>query len=130
MPALTICLPLLTALLLMATPLAAQQSASKPVDTGPAVVDICLELKRPPAICKCSAAKMQASVAKKSFDDYQAVGTTYLRLKRDGKRRRQAWAMAVSERADSSGEPLDQLTEKMTIAADDHLNAIQDCGKQ
>lgn len=127
---LTINLPILTALLLTVTPVQAQQTGGKLVNASPVVIEICRELKRPPAICKCSATKMQASVVKESFDHYQAVGATYLRLKRDGKRRRHAWSIAVSERADSTGEHLDQLTEKMTIAADDHLHAIQDCGKQ
>lgn len=130
MPALPISFSLLTALLLTTKSLPAQQTGNKPPAHAPAVVDICRELKRPLAVCECSADKMQARIAKESFNHYQAVGVTYLRLKRAGKRRRQAWTMAVSERAKSSGEPVDQLTEKMSITADDHLNAIQDCGKQ
>ncbi|MFK7964392.1 MAG: hypothetical protein AB8C46_10565 [Burkholderiaceae bacterium] len=106
------------------------QAANDAPQVSPAIVDICLDLKRPPAICTCSATKLQASVQKDAFEHYHAVGARYLQLKRQGQRRRQAWAMAVNQRAESTGEQPEQLTEKMAGAADDHLLAIQDCGQQ
>jgi len=130
MPALTFHLPLLVFLLLTALPAPARQGASGASGASPVVIDICRELKRPPAVCQCSATKMQANVNQAAFDHYQAVGATYLQLKREGKRRRTAWSMAVTERATVTGEPLDQLTEKMALAADDHHLAIQACGQQ
>ncbi len=96
---------------------------------NPRVVDLCLDLKRPLQMCRCSAGKLVQRASDKDFKDYASVSETYLQNKRSGLRRRVAWANAVTALASQSGEAPDTVSDRLDTIAGQHRMAMQECSR-
>ncbi len=96
----------------------------------PSIIDLCLDLKRPLHMCRCSATRLEQQSETKDFHDYAAVSGTYLQNKRSGMRRRTAWSNALSELSKTSGEPAETLSDRLDVIAGKHRIMMQQCSQQ
>ncbi len=105
--------------------LATSAFASQP---HPAVVEICLESKRPAPMCECAARRLAAEFPDQA-DAYAEVANRYLSNRRDGLRRRDAWSQAVEmvgTRGDRSSDTFADAIDRVSAA---HQAAMLACGR-
>lgn len=94
----------------------------------PAVVEICLESKRPAPMCECAARNLAAEFPDQA-DAYAEVANRYLSNRRDGLRRRDAWSQAVAivgTRGDRSPDTFANDIDRVSAA---HQAAMLACGR-
>lgn len=99
------------------------------ITAHPAIVELCLETKRPPAMCECAARRIAQSHPT-TVQHYADVANSYLGKRRDGMRRREAWSFAIQARAAASGQNSSEFSDAIDATAGDHQVAMHACGQE